>query len=99
MGRNIDKDTSKHLSSKYNQRFLDHAKQSATDAIKTAPKRAIQKKAEATGDLIGNKYQATQRINHLKLEQEIMLDESRGTYINNNFKFKTSMISQTYVII
>ena len=56
MGRNIDKDTSKHLSSKYNQRFLDHAKQSATDAIKTAPKRAIQKKAEATGDLIGNKY-------------------------------------------
>ena len=56
MGRNIDKDTSKHLSSKYNQRFLDHAKQSATDTIKTAPKRAIQKKAEATGDLIGNKY-------------------------------------------
>ena len=26
-----------------------------TDAIKTASKRAIQKKAEATGDLIGNK--------------------------------------------
>ena len=30
-------------------------KKSATDAIKTASKRAIQKTAEATGDLIGNK--------------------------------------------
>ena len=30
-------------------------KKSTTDAIKTAPKRAIQKTAEATGDLIGNK--------------------------------------------
>ena len=31
------------------------AKKSTTNAIKTALKRAIQKKAEATGDLIGNK--------------------------------------------
>ena len=29
-------------------------KQSATDAFKTASRRAIQKIAEATGDLIGN---------------------------------------------
>ena len=29
-------------------------KKSTTDAIKTASKRAIQKRAEATGDLIGN---------------------------------------------
>ena len=34
---------------------LDHAKQSATDAFKIASKRAIQKTAEATGDLIANK--------------------------------------------
>ena len=32
-----------------------HAKQSATDAFKTASNRAIQKTAEATGDLIVNK--------------------------------------------
>ena len=37
------------------QKILDHAKQSATDALKTIPKRVIQKTAEATGDLIGNK--------------------------------------------
>ena len=35
--------------------LLDHAKQSATDALKTALNRAIQKPAETTGDLIGNK--------------------------------------------
>ena len=37
------------------QKLLDHAKQSGTDAFKTASKGAIQKKVEATGDLIGNK--------------------------------------------
>ena len=35
--------------------FLDRTKQSATGSLKTAAKRAIQKTAEATGDLIGNK--------------------------------------------
>ena len=52
--RNMDKNISKNLSSKYGQKLLDHAKQPATDALKTASKRAIQKIAEATGDLIGN---------------------------------------------
>ena len=46
---------SKHLSSKYSQKLLDHAKQYATDAFKTASKRVIQKTAETTGDLIGKK--------------------------------------------
>ena len=49
--RNIGKD----ISSKYNQKLFDHAKQSATDALTTALKRVIQKAAEATGDLTGNK--------------------------------------------
>ena len=37
---------------KYNQKRLDHAKQSTTDALKTAWKRAVQKRAKDTGDLI-----------------------------------------------
>ena len=45
----------KSLSNKYGQKLLDRAKKSTTDAIKTASKREIQKTAEATGDLIGNK--------------------------------------------
>ena len=43
------------LSSKYGQKLLDSAKKSTTDVIKTASKRAIQKTAEGTGDLIDNK--------------------------------------------
>ena len=43
------------MSNKYGKKFVDTAKKSATDAIKTASKRAIQKSAEATGDLIGKK--------------------------------------------
>ena len=52
MGINIGKNISKNLSSKYSQKLLHHAEQSATDAFKTASKRAIQKKkkkSEATG--------------------------------------------------
>ena len=48
------KNMGKCLSNKYGQTLLDGAKKSTTDAIKTAPKRAIQKTTEATGDLIGN---------------------------------------------
>ena len=44
----------KNLSNKYSKKLLDSAKKSATDAIKTASKRAIQKTEEATGDLIAN---------------------------------------------
>ena len=53
IGRNIGKNVSKHLSGKYSQKLLDHDKQSATDAFKTASKRAIQKTTEATSVLIG----------------------------------------------
>ena len=49
------KNMGKHLSNKYSQKPLDSAKKSTTDAKKTTPKRTIQKRAEATGDLIGNK--------------------------------------------
>ena len=43
------------MSNKYSQKLVDTAKKSATDAIKAVSKRAIQKTAEATGDLVGNK--------------------------------------------
>ena len=43
------------MSNKYGKKIVDTARKSATDAIKTASKRAIQKTAEATGDLVGNK--------------------------------------------
>ena len=45
----------KSLSNKYGKKLIDSAKIVTTDAIKTASRRAIQKSAEATCDLIGNK--------------------------------------------
>ena len=54
VGKNIGKNLSKKLTGKYSYKLLDHAKQSATDALNNTSKRAIQKTAEATGDLIGN---------------------------------------------
>ena len=45
----------KSLSNKYGRKLLNNTKKSTIDPIKTASKRAIQKTAEATGDLIGNK--------------------------------------------
>ena len=61
MGKNILKilniagNINENLSRKYSQKLLDHAKQSATDALKISPEIFIQKTPEATGDLIGNK--------------------------------------------
>ena len=43
------------MSNKYGKKLVDTAKKSATDAITTASKRAIQKTAEATGHFVGNK--------------------------------------------
>ena len=45
----------KNMSNKYSQKRLNSAEISTTDLIKTASKRAIQKTAEVTGDLIENK--------------------------------------------
>ena len=43
------------MTNKYGKNLVDTAKKSAADAVKAASKREIQKTAEATGDLIGNK--------------------------------------------
>ena len=45
MSRIIGKNISKNLSNKCSQKRINHAKQSATDALKTGSKRAIQKTA------------------------------------------------------
>ena len=88
MGKNV----SKTLSSKYNEKLLDHAKQSPTDALKTSSKRAIQKKAEATDDLIENKIvnkmtrvSKTSPQNNSETNEEEIL---RETYISSKERQK-----------
>ena len=43
------------LKDKYGKKLMDTATKTGIDAAKTASKRVVQKTAEATGDLIGNK--------------------------------------------
>ena len=43
------KNFAKNLSSKYGQKLVDSAKRSATDTLKTASKRAIQKQLKQLG--------------------------------------------------
>ena len=51
----FSKKMGKSLINKYGQKLLDSAKIPSTNVIKTASKRAIQKRAETTDDFIGNK--------------------------------------------
>ena len=83
MGKRIGKNISKNFNSKYNQKLLDHAKQSATDALESFSKRVIHKTAEATGYLNGNKIaDKITRVsknspqNNLEANEEILREKS-----------------------
>ena len=70
------KNMGKSLSNKYGQKLLDSAKKSTADAIKIASKRAIQKTAETTRDLIGNKSADKIKIIS-KSTKELRKDETK----------------------
>ena len=76
----------KSLSNKYGQKLLDSAKKSTTDAIKTASKRAIQKTAEATGYLIGNKIADKITSVSKKFSKELPNDETEDVEITTHKK-------------
>ena len=48
------KNIGRSLNNKYGKKLIDTAKKSATDELKIAGKRVVQKTAEVTGDLVGN---------------------------------------------
>ena len=47
MGKNIGKNINENFSCKYSKKLLDHAKQPATDVLRTASRKAIPKTAKA----------------------------------------------------
>ena len=74
------------MSNKYGKKLVDTAKKSATDAIKTASKRAIHKTTEATGDLVGNKIAAkitsvskkpTKKLSTIDEDEELTTPQKR----------------------
>ena len=73
----LRKNLDKHLSNGYGQKPLDSAKKSTADVIKTVSKRAIQKTAEATGDLICNKIADKTTSVSKKSPKELQNDEMK----------------------
>ena len=82
------KNMGKSLSNKYGQKLLDSAKKSTTDAIKTASKIAIQKTAEGTGDLFGNKIAdkitSVSRKPMMELNSKELANNNSNNSSNNN---------------
>ena len=74
----LRKNLDKHLSNGYGQKPLDSAKKSTADVIKTVSKRAIQKTAEATGDLICNKIADKTTSVSKKSPKELQNDEMKA---------------------
>ena len=95
------KNIGKSLSNKYGQKLLDSAKKSTTDAIKTASKRAIQKTADANGDLIGNKIaDKITRVSKKKPDKELHNngDETEDVEIATSKKRYTSLEERKQII-
>ena len=96
--RNIGKNISKDLSSKYSQKLLDHAKQSATNAFQTPSKRAIQKTAEATGDLIGKKLLIKLHESQ-KLQHRIIQLQMKNKFLKKDIYLQTINIIMYNIIM
>ena len=72
------KNMGKILSNKYSQKLLDSAKKIYSRCNKSTSKRAIQKTAEATGDLIGNKIaDKITSVSKKKPAKELPSDETK----------------------
>ena len=72
--KKLKKNIHKNVISKYSPNRLDNTKQSATYERKAAAKRAIQKTAEATGDLIGNLVKL-QKIYHKIIKKPLKVKQ------------------------
>ena len=79
--QNMGKTISKNLNEKYSQKLLDLSKQSATDALKTTSVKVIQKTAEVSGDLTGNKI-----VNRIKKVSRSSLQNNLETITNEHAK-------------
>ena len=87
------KNIGKSLSNKYGQKLLDSAKKSTADAIKTASKRAVQKTAETTGDLIGNE------IADKKTSVSTELHSKKKSNNNNNNDVELKNHKKRYILM
>ena len=85
----------KSLSNKYGQKLLDCAKKSTADATKTVSKRAIQKTAEGTEDLIGNKL--ADKITSVSKKPNINNNDNNNNNNNNNEDAEITAHKKRYI--
>ena len=73
---------------KYSQKLIDHAKQSVENALKTTFQGVVQKTAEATGDLIGNKIADRIKKSSQNVTNEHDKEIDKERYISSEEKQK-----------
>ena len=92
MGRNIVKNISKNLNSKYSQTFFDHTKQSDTDPLKNASKKAIRKIGEKIVDKVARVSKTSVKNNSETNEEELLrkryISPELRQIIFNDLRFK-----------
>ena len=82
----------KKLSNKCGQKLLHSAEKSTTDSIKTASKRGIQKTAEATNALIGNKIvDKIRSVSKKKSSKELHNDETKEEEKDVEIQYKVEI--------
>ena len=70
----MDKNICKNLNCKYSQKLLDHAKHSATDAYRTASKRAIQNTKVSRTSSLNSLETVTNKAENIRLDREIPIE-------------------------
>ena len=78
----------KNFGNKYGKKLMDTATKTWIDAAKTTSKRIVQKTAEATGDLIGNKIadQITSIAKPKEKEMEVYIPSEKRQQIIDDFR-------------
>ena len=78
----------KNFGNKYGRKLMDTATKTWIDAAKTTSKRIVQKTAEATGDLIGNKIadQITSIAKPKEKEMEVYIPSEKRQQIIDDFR-------------
>ena len=78
----------KNFGNKYGRKLMDTATKTWIDAAKTTSKRIVQKTAEATGDLIGNKIadQITSIAKPKEKEMEVYIPSKKRQQIIDDFR-------------
>ena len=84
VGKHIGKNISKNLSSKYSCKLLDHAKQPATDTLKTASKKQFKKQQKQLVIWLGIKLlielQMSKKLHHRIIPKQLQMKKI-GIYL------------------